>query len=104
MPVEATITIEGLRDLERALLDLAPKEARRALRSGLSAGGKVVERAAVANLRQKTAGTGLLEKALRVRARVQFGGLKAGFGIPGLFSIRLTERDDTKGRLLVKVG
>jgi len=104
VPVEATITIEGLRDLERALLDLAPKEARRALRSGLSAGGKVVERAAVANLRQKTAGTGLLEKALRVRARVQFGGLKAGFGIPGLFSIRLTERDDTKGRLLVKVG
>jgi len=105
MPVETSITVDGLRDLERALLDLAPKEARKALRVGLAAGGKIVKRDAEVRLERQTFGTGLLAGALRVLSRVSFGGgLRATFGFAGLEIGVVQRRDTAQGRLIVKAG
>jgi len=67
MAVIATVRIDGLRELERALKRLGDGVRRKHIRSAANAGGMIAVRAARAAAPQKT---GLLKKSLGVRMKV----------------------------------
>lgn len=102
--VKVTHNIEGLADLERQLLDLEPKVARRTLTRSLRKGGNIVLRSAQARVRKDTR---LTEKALKVKTSAKVGGgVLAKLSIAdGLFTASLvTPKDTSKGSVTVKVG